>query len=68
MQVINTIQHLKMFDVVMSHAYRMQEQAEKFNMPEPDYEKYKNAQTYALYLNRLGLLPYMYKRIMEGAV
>ena len=68
--IINPIVELKMFDVVMTHAYNAQK-PKNFSgvtLPQDEFKKFENARNYALHLHRLNLLEPMYKRIMEGKI
>lgn len=69
MQAINAIQHMKMFDVVMSHAYTLLKKERFTNglkIPQDEFKAFERARNYALYLNKLNLLGEMYERIMKG--
>lgn len=67
--MINTITHLRMFDVVVNHAFTAQKPKGKGEIIlQEDYAKFENARRYGLYLNRLGLIPEMYNKIARGNV
>lgn len=67
--MINTITHMRMFDAVVDHAYRMQNPTYNLlNIPQEDFQKFENARQYALMLNRNGWLYDFYKRLVEGTV
>lgn len=67
--MINAVTHLRMFDAVVNHAYRMQNPSgNTLTIPQEDFIKFENARRYALMLNRNGLLYDFYKRLVGGAV
>lgn len=67
--MINAVVHLKIFDAVVNHAYRVQKpKTDTFTIPQEDFQKFENARQYALELNRRGLLEEFYKRIVSEAV
>lgn len=67
--MINTIIHLRMFDAVVNHAYRMQNPSgNTLAIPQEDFEKFENARRYALMLNQRGILYDFYKRLVGGTV
>lgn len=67
--MINAVVHLRIFDVVVNHAYKVQKpKADTFTIPQEDFEKFENARRYALALNRVGLLEEFYKRLVNEAV
>lgn len=64
--MINAITHLRMFDAVMNHAYRVQQpKGNSLYMANEDFQKFENARQYALMLNRHGLLQKFYERLMK---
>ena len=68
-KMINAITHLRIFDAVVNHAYKIQKpKADTFTIPQEDFVKFENARKYALALNRIGLLEEFYKRIVSEAV
>lgn len=67
--MINAVIHLKIFDAVVNHAYRVQKPTgDTFTIPQEDFKKFEDARRYALALNRIGLLEEFYKRIVSEAV
>ena len=67
--MINAAIHLRMFDAVLAHAYKVQKPSDEFMMPQQeDLLKFENARQYALMLNRKGLLEAFYKRLTKGLV
>lgn len=67
--MINTITHLRMFDAVVAHAYKVQQPTKNtVTIPQEDFEKFENARQYALMLNRIGLLQMFYNRLVSEAV
>jgi hypothetical protein len=67
---MNAIVQMRMFDMVMTHAYNAQKPKnfKGVTIPQDEFKKFENARNYALYLHRLNLLEPFYKRIMEGKV
>lgn len=67
--MINAYTHLRMFDAVVNHAFRMQNPStDTLTIAQEDFEKYENARQYAMMLNRNGWLYDFYKRLVEGTV
>lgn len=64
--MINAIIHLRMFDAVVNHAYKVQKPTNNtFTIPQEDFVKFENARQYALDLNRRGLLQNFYERLVK---
>ena len=67
--MINAVTHLRMFDAVVAHAYRVQQpKGNQLYMADEDFQKFENAKQYALMLNRLGYLEAFYKRLVKETV
>lgn len=67
--MINAVIHLRMFDAVVNHAYKIQNPTEAtLTIPQEDFVKFENARQYALDLNRKGLLLDFYKRLVNEQV
>lgn len=64
--MINVYSHLRMFDEVVAHAYKVQRPKENtVTIPQEDFEKFENAKRYALALNSVGLLEEFYHRLLK---
>lgn len=64
--MINAVTHMRMFDAVVNHAYRVQKPSDEFIIPQQeDLQKFEYARQYALMLNRYGWLEAFYKRLVS---
>ena len=64
--MINAVVHMRMFDAIVNHAYRVQKPSNSFpSIPQEDFQKFENARQYALMLNRQGLLTKFYERLVK---
>ena len=67
--MINAVIHLRIFDAVVNHAYRVQKPTNNtFTIPQEDFVKFENARQYALALNSVGLLQAFYERLVKEQV
>ena len=67
--MINAITHMRMFDAVVNHAYKVQKPSDDLIIPQQeDLQKFENARQYALALNSVGLLQAFYERLVKEQV